>query len=137
MASGLKDRPNWEAYGVVTLTNVTATPQTFKVDCSGADTLVLDIAFTRVAGTQLNFSFSRAGVNDSGNQYIYPTVTYGSNTIANTPFTFPLAASGFYTIPFNISSIPIGSAGPITVSVSVTAGTTDALVITPIVGVLS
>jgi hypothetical protein len=139
-----KDNPYYVAYPPVALTNVTVTPQTFKVDCGAADTLILDFAHTHVAGTQLNLSFSRLSPNDATNQYTYLTTTYGPNTIANTPFTFPLSASGFYTVAINLSSLPLAAAssssltcGPITVSISLTGGTTDSLTVTPIVGVLS
>lgn len=119
----------------VTLTSVTATPQTFNVNMTGMDTLTLDIDYTYVAGTALIITLKAPkGLNDGTNARTFWVTDYASKTLADATFTRTISAASQRGIA-TFSLIPLGltadSAGNIQVNVSVTGGTTDAVTITP------
>lgn len=109
-----------------------STAQTFVVNMQGFDTLMLDVDFTRVAGTATVFTFTGKSVNTS-NDYGLTTTNYASGTLSDATFTY--TSSSTYSKRFIFSLTGLGvfpdSAGNITVGIAVTAGTTDAIACTP------
>lgn len=111
-----------------------STAQTFIVNMQGFDTLLLDVDFTRVAGTATVFTFTGKSVNTSNN-YGLTTTNYAAGTLSDATFTY--TSSSTYSKRFIFSLTGLGvfpdSAGNITVGIAVTAGTTDAIACTPTV----
>lgn len=108
---------------------------TFVVDCTGFDTLMLQINYVRNAGTALTFTFSdTAGVNDTANAYGKAGVDYTTGTITlNKPFTVTSSANWRNTIPFSLTGLGLPGAGRVTVTVTGTAtNASDTVTVTPI-----
>jgi hypothetical protein len=111
-----------------------STAQTKVISMQGFDTLILDVDFTRAAGTATVFTFTGKSVNTS-NDYGLTVTDYSSRTIADASFTY--TSSSTYSKRFIFSLTGLGvfpdSAGNITLGIAVTSGTTDAITCTPTV----
>ncbi len=118
-----------------TFTSV-STAQTTLINMSGFDTLLLDVDFTRAAGTATVFTFTGKSVNTSNN-YGLTVTDYASRTIADATFTYTANATYSKRFIFSLTGLGVtpDSSGNITLGIAVTAGTTDAITCTPTVAV--
>lgn len=118
----------------VSLTSVTATPQTFLVNMTDMDTLTLDVDYTYVAGTALIITLkAEKGLNDANVRTFWVT-DYGGKTLTDATFTRTISAAsqrGIATFSLMALGLTSVSKGNIQVSVSITGGTTDAVTIVP------
>jgi len=121
-------------YPSVTFTALTATPQNFTVNMLDMDTLILDIDFTRVAGTAVVITLrGLTGLNDSTNVRTFLITDYSAKTLTDATFTWTTSVSGRRIATFSLTGLDttVSSQGNVQVSVSATAGTTDSITITP------
>jgi hypothetical protein len=118
-----------------TLTSV-STAQYTTINMQGFDTLILDIDFTRAAGTATVFTFDGSQPNTSNN-YGFTITNYAGGTIADGTFTYTASANYSKRFIFSLTGlgISVGSTGNIRVGIAVTSGTTDAITCTPSVAV--
>ena len=116
-----------------TFTNV-STAQTSIVSCEGFDTLILDVDFTRAAGTATVFTFTGKSINTT-NDYGLTVTDYSSRTIADASFTYTSSSTYSKRFIFSLTGIGITASkdGNITIGIAVTSGTTDAVTVTPYV----
>lgn len=120
----------------VSFTNLTATPQTFKVNVHGYDTLFLDTAFTAATGTAFVVTLAASdGMNAAGVPRTLTVTDYSAKTFTDATFTYTSSVSFNRVFALSVTGLALtaSSTGNITVSVSATAGTTDSVVITPMV----
>jgi hypothetical protein len=113
------------------------TAKTFTVNCQGFNILVLDVAFTRVAGTALVFTLAGDSVQDSSNYTLCNTTfSGGTGTAGTVTVTYTTSTTGKYKIPVKLDALGIGNTGNVVVSVIGTgAGGTDLVSITPYVAI--
>lgn len=124
----------------VTLTGFDDEAQSFTVNMSGMDTLILNTKFTHASGTALTIGFTGPDMNEINEDYDITITDYAAKAIDDGPFTYPKSGSisGDFRKRF-VFSMPalaeiVDGLGNITVTIGVTAADTgDAMTITPYV----
>lgn len=109
------------------------TSLTFEVDMRGADTLVLQGAWTRNGGTAMTFTFVGEGYNDPSTDYkkLWPK-SDGTISPTSNVWTMTVSTSQNFEIPFRLSGFGKNT-GRVSVTVAITGGnSSDLLTLTAV-----